>query len=474
MFGKRRESKSPDQKVRIEQSFRFESVKTRIAPGTWFVALNDAIDRWVVTLNASYDFLGKSFRILYQLKDDRYLMLQYECCQLNSASQIWESTEPPRGRGIEPFEAAHFLMQSGFDVPDQLADAWDLWEQKQREPKEPEVRPFSFWVEKTPVFMKTGILSHELDLVSNSDEVAHYLAILIRSLNDWGGEGRHLTNEELGMKYKLFGQYKVDPNRWRSKWDDPPPEYLNVIDLDWPSELLNIRDIYSQLQNLLLEPLSCLPHYRMLTSDQNPTEEEMKRAWEDLVTKKDNLQSLYIDLNSEIRKLKEAIAIKELEEAQIESRSVDQVSENIDSELLTSGAETCGEVTSLSTSHTTFANDESKIETLSEQPEDPILEFLPGGYRFNGRDFSLSGKPYALFELIANSKHRTLTRQEALDEVWNGIAVQDNTVNQTISTIRGSLRKCLCLTDKVDPIPALDRGENAAWRLEFKFQLKNG
>lgn len=64
-------------------------------------------------------------------------------------------------------------------------------------------------------------------------------------------------------------------------------------------------------------------------------------------------------------------------------------------------------------------------------------------------------------------------RQEALNKVCNGVAVQDNTVNQTIITILNSLRQCLFLTEKVDPIPSLDRGENTAWRLEFCFQIKN-
>jgi hypothetical protein len=104
------------------------------------------------------------------------------------------------------------------------------------------------------------------------------------------------------------------------------------------------------------------------------------------------------------------------------------------------------------------------------ESSDPILEFVPGGFRYGGVLVPLKGKPLQLLQLAAESHHRTVTRAAAEQRIWNESPVTPNAINKTASKVRHALR-IACQDEDLDTFQAVDRGKNVAWRITIPFRL---
>ena len=107
-------------------------------------------------------------------------------------------------------------------------------------------------------------------------------------------------------------------------------------------------------------------------------------------------------------------------------------------------------------------------EKTDPWPPDDGWHFRPGEFAFGGMKGELTGKLWMLLKAFAEAR-RSLTSSDLLDDVWghNETCTEQNLRNH-LSRLRTALRNVYDLAENVDPIPAVDKGNLAAWRLEEK------
>jgi hypothetical protein len=103
-------------------------------------------------------------------------------------------------------------------------------------------------------------------------------------------------------------------------------------------------------------------------------------------------------------------------------------------------------------------------ETEDAWPPDEGWHFRPAVFAYRRRIGTIKGKPWALLQFLSQAR-RPRSESEIMDGVWGPDGRSGSTVRTTISFVRASLRKTFCLSSDIDPIPAADRGGQAAWAL---------
>lgn len=100
--------------------------------------------------------------------------------------------------------------------------------------------------------------------------------------------------------------------------------------------------------------------------------------------------------------------------------------------------------------------------------------FSPGRCKFRGHEFPLAGTKWRLMKQLSVSR-LAQTLDDLKTAVWpDDDQVEDGTVRKHLSELRREIRKHLDLEQQYDPIPRVDRGPLAAWRIAPDLKEKVG
>ena len=149
----------------LEPLFGFERSAVRIHKGV-IPPLQEAINRWVGHVRTAQEALaGPCFKILYELTDGRFVMLDYIWCRLEKevrgdiTVEIWNSHVPPTGSEIAAIDALAFLIDLQEEIPPSLTELLRTEQAKREKPKIP--RDLSYWAEKTYLGYERETPAHE-------------------------------------------------------------------------------------------------------------------------------------------------------------------------------------------------------------------------------------------------------------------------------------------------------------------------
>jgi hypothetical protein len=101
-------------------------------------------------------------------------------------------------------------------------------------------------------------------------------------------------------------------------------------------------------------------------------------------------------------------------------------------------------------------------------PPDDGWNFRPGEFAFAGKTGKLKGKLWKLLKALAEAD-APVTPEELFVQVWSEVDPGENAHNNLrnhLTRLREALRLAFGLDHDVDPIPAQDKGELLAWKLD--------
>jgi len=105
----------------------------------------------------------------------------------------------------------------------------------------------------------------------------------------------------------------------------------------------------------------------------------------------------------------------------------------------------------------------------SAPPASHSLTFRPGMFVYRGHQEPLKGKPWQVLQFLAQARCQTCTADDLLKSIWEGTAVEEETVRSAVSYARKALRramKAVGVAGTDNPIPTVDRGQKLlAWHL---------
>lgn len=99
-------------------------------------------------------------------------------------------------------------------------------------------------------------------------------------------------------------------------------------------------------------------------------------------------------------------------------------------------------------------------------PPDGGWHFREGEAAFRGIAFPIQGKPWLLLKRLAAKPGSPVSRRLLLDAVGTDYTVSGDALRSYLSEARSVLRAAFELTPERDPIPNVDRGELAAWKID--------
>jgi hypothetical protein len=100
----------------------------------------------------------------------------------------------------------------------------------------------------------------------------------------------------------------------------------------------------------------------------------------------------------------------------------------------------------------------------------PPLRLVPGGFIYRNISIDLSGKPLEVLKEMLSARHSRISCADLLRTAWDGDGVCEETVKSAVSDAREALREALRQAKirwRQDPIKAVDRGRNLAWKLNL-------
>ncbi len=92
-------------------------------------------------------------------------------------------------------------------------------------------------------------------------------------------------------------------------------------------------------------------------------------------------------------------------------------------------------------------------------------EFRPGEAAFQGKPFKITGKPVVILRRLAVKPGEPVLKSVLWDIIDPDSNAEEGCVRDSITEARAILRKAFKLGKKVNPIPNLARGPDAAWKL---------
>ncbi|TWT29813.1 hypothetical protein KOR42_54820 [Thalassoglobus neptunius] len=290
------------------QEFVFEDRTLRSQDGIWFCPLRDADGRWALTKPSGFSALGPTLIVIYHLKTGEFVEVRSSDCRevlLDGRTQ-WETGGELRIHQLDTVQAAFFLINHQFSVPPELQEVYDrhLAEQMAKRVPPPK-RPPEFWLEWIPLGSCSHVLSHEVDIGEEIEELGASYVEFLQSLERPVQEYRSMSYVELlPLGRSLFRCYPVDPQLWRQHCDELPPEDLDLLELDWPAELVPLQEHLVRLRELIEAPLCCLTAaVRNKLDDLCPTLEEEMEAHDQLISQLPELKEIYTKVNQICRQL---------------------------------------------------------------------------------------------------------------------------------------------------------------------------
>lgn len=291
----------------IDHRFWFEQGAVELECGTFFRSTRDSVHRDVHFFEPSTQLSGFHCYLLYEHKDGRYVALMGQYCSPEqsiddngSGYVLWVSSYPIRGRFVSQCDVVQFFINKHLPIPDSLESAFlELQEKRLAQIKKATledqsppraVRPLKYWHGLGLLPRTFEAPAHEVDFKQKARRC--YLAVveLVHSLrrNDedtrWRGLGVERPEWFNAIIDCLFICVRVDPDHWTVNGDTVPPEYVHVLDLNWPRTLRRVHAALTTLRKLFELPFSCAYAVAWCREfDKCPFPQDTDAAWDALV-----------------------------------------------------------------------------------------------------------------------------------------------------------------------------------------------
>jgi len=465
VFGKRKISsveQFDDEKPEpFEPIFLYETGTVRMEEGYFFDAFNESIFRWIVDSSASYRVLGHNFETLYKTNSNKWIKVEYDSCHLESVQgvELWCSDGIPYAIEVEPLDAARFLLEHQCALPNDLKQVYSAHFNKSQKSRNAKIRPFQHWLDIDKPSMLTNTKFHNVDLASEFNLICINLYKISRMIEGSRGKGDYGGFFEIVIPLMVLNRsFPVDFATWDWSTKKAPPESIELLEMDWPFELNNIRDAINEFLDKYSGPLYCLSACSgSIDSPDKPTAQEMNLAAKYLYDELADIQSYATDVNIALREW-----IKQQEVIETPSALID-----------------IPESETANNPETPIVTPEDRVPThpenipVFERSNDgiPILRFTDSGFYYDGKFACLTEKTIELFLYMARSPGGKIYRDQAASDVWKEEPAADGTVTNEIYIIRKALRPMLFLNEDGDPIPKKGRKKTLCWTIGFQFEL---
>lgn len=241
----------------LEPHFAFEFGVVLIRGGV-FRPLEEAVKRWADYCPEVYEELGMRFRILYALRDDRYVLLTYSCCTRREfllgkeRRTLWHADRPPTGEVITGEHAVRFLLAGQQPIPPNLEEALQQVVNRHT----PIVRPAAHWQGKRFLDRDSPKLAHEIDVLAEAELIVEECIRLVHGVQN--GLPEPPIGLDMALAILLYRRYRVDLRHWWGGTTEFPPADVTISGLRWPSDSLRARELLSALREDLEWPLCVL------------------------------------------------------------------------------------------------------------------------------------------------------------------------------------------------------------------------
>jgi hypothetical protein len=286
----------------LEQEFGFESSVVPLDRHTFFRPLRDAAQRWVTYRPEPYE-LGTRFEILYALKDGRFVLVRYGCCERTieeDGRNVWRSSYPPTAGEVQEVYAIHFLMKHQIDIPESLEPLLE------RMDVPPPPRAPEYWLAREQQTFRYGVLAHQARPMRLARWI-HQLAVTrVQKIREY----QLNLDPEIPEKDEVLGgwgefmqlfteRYKMAADTWWGSPNEIPPASVGLFELKWPSQTEPIRQVLRELFDLVAAPATTVAVSHRLMADR-PTGEELSRAKEALIEALPRVEELTLRLGREL------------------------------------------------------------------------------------------------------------------------------------------------------------------------------
>ncbi len=287
----------------IQELFSFEKSAVPLDDGNWFQALKEAAFRWIEIWHLSAYHDGTQVHALYQRHNASFVWMEFvaNCAvaRCEQSGRVCDCEDPYVARNIPAVEATHFLVRNHFEIPDGLLDNLKSLTNDETRAEPPQPRPLSQWEGR-------GLLSNEresageyrvIDLLQTIRDSAVFA---VQELQSGFHEGdRRATLAILNLGARLFDQFPVDPKKWWGSKSTVPPKHVDLLKLQWPDGIPEIRnEVIPKLRQLLDGPVSVIRQSGSPISDPDrPTHEEKLAAEQQLNASLPEIDKLTVRLS---------------------------------------------------------------------------------------------------------------------------------------------------------------------------------
>ncbi len=271
-----------------------------------FRPLKDAVDRWSTT-SSDGRFSGNLACVLYELRDGRFVFIEYPDCQLTvhrrflRSIEIWVSHEPPSLRIVGPQEAVMFLQRGHFDLPASLEKTAALMS---AERSQPVIRPQSLWAGRNHQVRRNP--APPSDLLAYVESLMDSGTSAVQAIRKWakdhGGDDVNVRE----FVAKLLAEFKVDPLTWNGTPGGIPPETVSLLDLVWPANTHRVQENLGHMRSLLDAPVAILNRVCPLNDPKEPTSEERSEARRTLIEALPDIEATIGSIRKQLAAIRQA------------------------------------------------------------------------------------------------------------------------------------------------------------------------